>query len=482
MIAFCRWAPVALLLSLGCSTEPPPPPPPASPAVGLAIVGGNNQKSVANAELPVELRVAATRGGAQATAQTVRWEVVSGGATLAGATPTDAGGISSVRVRLAGGGPITVRAQLDTAKVIFNLTAISAGAAPVLVGEVAIPPQYGIHDTFVRAGIAFVCAWNSGVIIYDVGDGRKGGSPSNPVEISRLVTNDNAVPGGAAVHNAWWFHNPVSGEKKYLFVGQEGPATLPSLASGDLHVVDVSNLAAPVEVASLRIPGAGVHNFWMDEAKQVLYAAFYNGGVVALDVSGTLSGDLTPRIKAHVQPGGAGNTFVWGVMLSGGALWVSDFLSGFWKLDPTTLATLGGGNNVPERWGSDLWVQGQYAYTGTWGGSARNGGLGNTVKIWQVGGAGPVLVDSLRIENVRTISDVAVTDDGKWLVVTAERLGNQGLHLYDLADPARPVLVGTALVSTGLHTGEVARIGGRLYVFAAKNPADPTLQVYDITR
>lgn len=358
-----------------------------------------------------------------------------------------------------------------------------AVAAPVLVGEVPIPPQYGIHDTFVRDGIAFVCAWNTGVVIFDVGNGRKGGSPSNPVEISRLITNANDVGGGPAVHNAWWFHNPVSGEKRYLFIGQEGPSRLIDTSAGDLHVVDVSDLTAPREVASLRIPGAGVHNFWMDETRQILYAAFYNGGVVALDVSGTLSGDLTSRIRAQVRPGGAGNTFVWGVMLAEGALWANDFTSGLWKLDPITLATLGGGNNVPERWGSDLWVRGQYAYTGTWGGSPRNGsGVGDAVKIWRISGSGPVLVDSLVIPEIRTVSDVAVTDDGTLLVVTAERLAKPGLYVYDLANPARPVLVGSVVVANGLHTGEVARIGGRTYVFAAKNAPDPSLQVYDITR
>jgi hypothetical protein len=37
------------------------------------------------------------------------------------------------------------------------------------------------------------------------------------------------------------------------------------------------------------------------------------------------------------------------------------------------------------------------------------------------------------------------------------------------------------LVPTGLHTGTVSRIGGRLFVFAARNPAAPALEVYDIT-
>ncbi len=201
------------------------------------------------------------------------------------------------------------------------------------VGSVAIPADYSIHDTFVRDGLAFVSAWNTGLIIYDVGDGRAGGTPAAPKEVSRIVTSANGVPGGAAVHNAWWFHNPVTDQKRYVFIGQEGPGTVGSSSSGDLHVVDVSNLSNPIEVASLRIPGAGVHNFWMDEPRQILYAAFYNGGVVALDVSGTLAGDLTGRIMGQARPAG-GNTYAWGVMLHRGSLYLSDMVTGLWQLTP----------------------------------------------------------------------------------------------------------------------------------------------------
>jgi hypothetical protein len=356
------------------------------------------------------------------------------------------------------------------------------GAAyPVQVAEVAIPPDYGIHDTFVRDGLAFVSAWNTGIIIYDIGDGRRGGSPSHPVEVSRLVTSDNGVPGGPAVHNAWWFHNPVRGERRYVFVGQEGPSTYFNYTSGDIHVVDVSDLARPREVASLSIPGAGTHNFWMDEAAEVLYAAYYNGGVVAVDVSGELAGDLTSRIIARAEIGGPGQTYVWGVQLANGSLWASDMVSGFWRLDPATLRPVGGGDNVPGRWGSDLWVHGSHAYTGTWGGYPRDGtGWGNAVQIWRVDGD-PELIDSIVLPDVRTVSDLQVSDDGSLLAVTTERLTGEGLLVYDLADPARPALAGRVTVAGGLHTGTVARIDGRLYVFAARNPPAPALVVYDIT-
>jgi hypothetical protein len=207
-------------------------------------------------------------------------------------------------------------------------------ASVALQAAVPIPPAYGIHDTYVRDGLAFVFAWNTGVIIYDVGNGLRGGSPSNPVEISRLVTADNNVPGGVQVHNGWWFHNPVRGENRYLFIGQEGSGVVGAESSGDLHVVDVFDLEHPIEVAFFHLAGAGTHNFWMDESRQILYMAYYNGGVVALDVSGQLLGDLSNRLIAQIKPGGDDDTYTWGVQLVNGSVYAIDMLSGLWQLKP----------------------------------------------------------------------------------------------------------------------------------------------------
>jgi hypothetical protein len=190
----------------------------------------------------------------------------------------------------------------DPALLIYDVTE----RAPILVATERFPERdYGIHDTFVRDGIAFAFVWNSGVIIYDAGNGIRGGSPSSPVEISRLVTSANGICCGPSVHNGWWFHNPVTSERRYLFIGQEGAATIGSNSSGDIHVVDVSDLTQPHEVAFFHLNGAGTHNFWVDEERQILYAAYYNGGVVALDVSGTLAGNLSGRLVSQVKPGGA---------------------------------------------------------------------------------------------------------------------------------------------------------------------------------
>jgi hypothetical protein len=220
---------------------------------------------------------------------------------------------------------------LDPALVIYDVTDPSHITLTATVPE---PANYGIHDTFVRDGLAFAFVWNTGLIIYDVGNGISGGSPAHPVEVSRLQTAVNGVSGGRAVHNGWWFHNPVSGENRYLFIGQEGAGEIASRSSGDIHVVDVSDLTNPHEVAFFHLAGAGTHNFWMDEERQILYAAYYNAGVVALDVSGTLSGDLSTsnRLLSRIKPGGSGNTFTWGVQLANGSLYAIDMLSGLWQL------------------------------------------------------------------------------------------------------------------------------------------------------
>ncbi len=344
--------------------------------------------------------------------------------------------------------------------------------------SIAIPPNYGIHDTFVRDGLAFVSAWNSGLLIYDVGNGIKNGSPSDPRLVSTIVTADRGVPGGAQVHNAWWFHDP-SGSRRYVFVGQEGPGVIGRSATGDIHVVDVTDLEHPVEVAFYNLAGAGTHNFWVDEAAQVLYAAYYNGGVVALDVSGALSGDLSSREIARVLPGG--QSYVWGVQAEGGSVYATDMLSGLWQLQlaGNQFLVAGGGANVAARFTSDLWVRGGYVYTGTWG---QRGAVGNAVNVWQLDAQGaPVLVDSVVTDNITTVSDVEVSPDGSLLLFSSENGPRAGLRFYRLTNPASPRFVSDYLVPGGVHTATFALIGGRLYVFAAKNPPEPALLIVDVT-
>ena len=208
-----------------------------------------------------------------------------------------------------------------------------------------------VHDVFVRDGLLFTALWNDGVTIWDIGGGGKGGTPASPVQIGNVRTNAwSPAVGGSEAHNVWWFQDAAGGTnaKRFMFVGEEAPGngSLLNSSNGDIHVVDISTMSAPREVAFYHVDNAGTHNFSVDEQRGILYAAYYNAGVRALDIRGDLSSctadqkssdgrcDLKKmgrELAAGLQ--NAGTVFVWGVHFDGNFVYASDMLNGLWKLE-----------------------------------------------------------------------------------------------------------------------------------------------------
>ena len=209
-----------------------------------------------------------------------------------------------------------------------------------------------IHDVYVRDGLLFTALWNDGATIWDIGGGGKGGTPANPIQIGNVRTAAwAAAAGGSEAHNIWWFHDPTGGAnaKRFMLVGEEAPGTGTGTlggSNGDIHVVDIANMAAPREVAFYHVDGAGTHNFSVDEQRGILYAAYYNGGVRAIDIRGDLSTctadqksadgrcDLKKmgrELAAGLQSNGS--VFVWGVHFDGSYVYASDMFRGLWKLE-----------------------------------------------------------------------------------------------------------------------------------------------------
>src|SRR5262249_25162068 len=125
------------------------------------------------------------------------------------------------------------------------------------------------------------------------------------------------------------------------------------------------------------------------------------------------------------------------------------------------------------------WVADGYAYTGTWG---FRGQQGNAIKIWKLGADGaPTLQRSEVITGVGTISDLEVSPDGKWLVVTTEGGDKDGLYVYEVTSPGTIIRRASQLVGNGLHTGTLSVIGGKLYAFTAKDPGNCALNIYDLS-
>ena len=113
--------------------------------------------------------------------------------------------------------------------------------------------------------------------------------------------------------------------------------------TGQSHVVDARNLTNPVEVATFRLAGDPPHNFWLDEARGILYMAWYGNGIIALDVSGELLGQLEKQDRQIASisygsgfgcPFGTLATCSWAPQLENGRLFVSDLNTGLWILQP----------------------------------------------------------------------------------------------------------------------------------------------------
>ncbi|MEN8374206.1 MAG: hypothetical protein ABFS34_02025 [Gemmatimonadota bacterium] len=198
---------------------------------------------------------------------------------------------------------------------------------PAVVGGFEIPSADGpLHDIYVRDGLAFLSYWDEGLVILDVGGGGAGGAPTAPVELSRIDLDGNT-------HNAWYW--PATG---YVFVGEED-----FQRPGIVRIVDASDPTAPELAATITFPGQTPHNFWLDEAREILYIGWYGEGLVAVDVSGQLAGDLRlgGRIITSLRyDGGAANCFdgastcTFAPQIVGDNIWVMDLNNGLRALRP----------------------------------------------------------------------------------------------------------------------------------------------------
>jgi plastocyanin len=206
-----------------------------------------------------------------------------------------------------------------------------------------------LHDIDVKDGLAYLSYWNEGLVILDVGKGIKGGSPENPrlvsqykYDLNSLYRDVEAVGGPGFIrgtHTAWR-------AGKYVFVGDEVFSATPrstegggviglGRAYGRLHVIDVSDLERPKEVAYYEPKDGGAHNVWV--AGDTLYMGDYQGGLRVLDISGELRGDLLRQGReiAHVVTGDSTGAVpnapnAWGAIYRNGLVYVPDINSGLW--------------------------------------------------------------------------------------------------------------------------------------------------------
>jgi hypothetical protein len=210
-----------------------------------------------------------------------------------------------------------------------------------------------LHDIDIQNGLAYLSYWNDGLVILDVGNGMKGGSPSNPQLVTQYKYDLNALyrdveaSGGPGfirgTHTAWRHNNYIFiADEVFPASGVKGAKDAASYrAYGRLQVLDVSDIDHPRSVAWYEPEYGGVHNVWV--AGDTLYMGAYNAGFRAFDISGELRGDLRAqgREMAHLNTADMegktqNSAMTWGVVVKDGLAYVNDDNNGLWivRMEP----------------------------------------------------------------------------------------------------------------------------------------------------
>jgi len=215
-------------------------------------------------------------------------------------------------------------------------------------------PSSRVHDVWVHDGLAYSAEWGTGVVVVDVGNGRWGGSIERPV----FVTSFPLTTG--STHAVFPYYQESTG-RFLLIVGDErvqreglpwegtgpdhrqqyDPATgtggYPRATSGYTQIVDFTDPMNPVQLARYEVPEFGTHNKWVED--DVLFQAYYEGGVRMVDISGDLMGNLYTQgreiavFKAFDPVGYIPNAAAaWGVMPWKGNIFFADINSGLWAV------------------------------------------------------------------------------------------------------------------------------------------------------
>jgi hypothetical protein len=214
-------------------------------------------------------------------------------------------------------------------------------------------PNSRVHDVWVRDGIAYSSEWGTGVVAVDVGNGKYGGTIEKPVLIATYPTTSGAT------HEIYPYVQKSTG-KTYLFLGDEimnrqgrvwegtnyrnemtTRGGIAQTSAGYTHIIDFTDPKNPKNIAKYHQEEFGSHDIIVED--DVMYQAYYDGGLRVVDVSGELLGNLAEQrreiavFKAFDPNGFTPNaSFAMNAMPWKGHILFTDFNSGLWvaKLEP----------------------------------------------------------------------------------------------------------------------------------------------------
>lgn len=246
-----------------------------------------------------------------------------------------------------------------------HLFAISGGQKYVIIDvkDIYTPkyvseyqhPNARIHDLWVRDGIAYSAQGGVGAVMVDVGNGKYGGTIEKPKLINVFPINSG--------HEIYPYFQKSTG-RTYLFLGDEEmnragrvwegtnyratlgtPGGVAQSSGGYVHIVDATDPMHPRKVGRYHLEDFGAHDIIVED--DILYQAYYDGGVRVVDVSGELMGNLADQkreiavFKPYDPKAFTANApFVMNAMPWKGQVLFTDFNSGLWsaKLEPKAKA------------------------------------------------------------------------------------------------------------------------------------------------
>ena len=213
-------------------------------------------------------------------------------------------------------------------------------------------PNSRVHDVWVNDGIAYSSEWGTGVVAVDVGNGKYGGSIEQPKLINTFPTTSGAT------HEIYPYFQKNTG-KVYLFLGDEimsrqgrvwegtnylqtlsatspPKGGVPQTSAGYTHIIDFTDPLHPRNIAKYHQEEFGSHDIIVED--DVMYQAYYDGGLRVVDVSGELVGNLAEQrreiaVYKPFDPQGytPNASFVMNAMPWKGHILFTDFNSGLWS-------------------------------------------------------------------------------------------------------------------------------------------------------
>jgi len=247
-----------------------------------------------------------------------------------------------------------------------HLFAISGGQKYVIIDvkDITKPryvseyqhPNARIHDLWVNDGIAYSAQGGIGAVIVDVGNGKYGGTIEKPKLINVFPINSG--------HEIYPYFQKATG-RTYLFLGDEemnregrvwegtnyrstlgSAGGIAQTSGGYVHIVDATDPMNMRKVGRYHLEDYGAHDIIVED--DVLYQAYYDGGVRIVDVSGELMGNIAEQrreiaVFKPLDPKAftANAPFVMNAMPWKGRVLFTDFNSGLWaaKLEPKKAVT-----------------------------------------------------------------------------------------------------------------------------------------------